>query len=50
MLIELTTDADDQALLNAAMAGGPVREFTKVRRSLADLFGAGSDDLPVAQP
>jgi ABC-2 type transport system ATP-binding protein len=46
MLIELTTDADDQALLNAAMAGGPVREFTRVRRSLADLFCA-ADDLPV---
>jgi ABC-2 type transport system ATP-binding protein len=50
MLIELTSDADDQAVLNAALAAGPVREFTKVRSSLAELFGNGSDDLPVSLP
>ena len=30
--------ADDQALLAAAMATGRVREFTLLRRSLADLY------------
>lgn len=49
MLLELAPDADDQAVLNAALAGGPVREFTRVRRSLAELYGTGFDDLPVAQ-
>lgn len=38
VLLELTEDADDQAVLNAALAGGPVREFTAVRRSLAERF------------
>jgi ABC-2 type transport system ATP-binding protein len=38
-LLELTADADDQAVLNAALAAGPVREFTMVRRTLAELFG-----------
>jgi len=34
----LTADADDQAILDAARALGPVREFTPLRPSLADLF------------
>jgi ABC-2 type transport system ATP-binding protein len=38
LLLELTEDADDQAVLNAALAGGPVREFTAVRRTLAERF------------
>jgi ABC-2 type transport system ATP-binding protein len=38
MLLELADDADDQAVLNAALAAGPVREFGTVRRSLAELF------------
>ncbi len=38
MLLELTDDADDQDVLNAALACGPVREFTRVRRTLAELY------------
>ncbi|MFL6124878.1 MAG: ABC transporter ATP-binding protein, partial [Actinophytocola sp.] len=30
--------ADDQAVLAAALATGPVLEFSRVRRGLADLF------------
>ncbi|HEX5405462.1 MAG TPA: ATP-binding cassette domain-containing protein [Pseudonocardiaceae bacterium] len=40
-LLELTDDADDQAVLNAALAAGPVHEFTMVRRTLTELFGGG---------
>jgi ABC-2 type transport system ATP-binding protein len=50
MLLELTPDADDQAVLNAALAGGPVHEFTHVRRTLSELFGIGADDLAVWRP
>ncbi|HEY3750160.1 MAG TPA: ATP-binding cassette domain-containing protein [Pseudonocardiaceae bacterium] len=39
-LLELSADADDQAVLNAALAAGPVHEFTRVRSTLAELFGA----------
>jgi ABC-2 type transport system ATP-binding protein len=46
MLLELSPDTDDQAVLNAALACGPVHEFARVRRSLAELFGTGADDLP----
>lgn len=46
VLLELSPDADDQAVLNAALAGGPVHEFTRVRRSLVELFGTGTEDLP----
>jgi ABC-2 type transport system ATP-binding protein len=38
-LLELRQDTDDQAVLNAALAAGPVHEFTTVRRTLAELFG-----------
>lgn len=38
VLLELDRDADDQAVLNAALASGPVREFASVRRSLAEMF------------
>ena len=37
-LLELAPDVDDQAVLRAAQAAGPVREFTPVRPSLTDLF------------
>lgn len=37
--LALTDGADDQAVLAAALAAGPVREFTRVRPSLADVFG-----------
>lgn len=38
LLVEVAPDADDQAVLHAALASGPVREFTRVRRTLAELF------------
>lgn len=50
MLLELSPDADDQAVLNAALACGPVREFTRVRRTLPELFGTGPDDVQVTVP
>jgi ABC-2 type transport system ATP-binding protein len=36
--LALTEGADDQAVLAAAMAAGPVREFSRVRPGLADVF------------
>jgi ABC-2 type transport system ATP-binding protein len=36
--LALSNGADDQAVLAAALATGPVREFTRVRPSLADVF------------
>lgn len=36
--LALTDGADDQAVLAAALATGPVREFTRVRPGLADVF------------
>jgi ABC-2 type transport system ATP-binding protein len=38
IVLELGPDADDQAVLGAAMATGRVREFTLLRRSLGELF------------
>lgn len=38
VVLELGPEADDQAVLNAAMATGRVREFTTPRRSLGELF------------
>jgi ABC-2 type transport system ATP-binding protein len=37
-LFELDPDADDQALLRAALATGPVRAFERVEPSLGELF------------
>lgn len=37
-IVELGVDADDQAVLQAALATGPVREFTRRRPSLTELF------------
>jgi len=37
-VLELSPDADDQAVLRAALATGPVREFRRRRPSLAELF------------
>jgi ABC-2 type transport system ATP-binding protein len=37
--LALDADADDQAVLAAALATGPVRGFTRVRPRLAELFG-----------
>lgn len=38
-VLELDAGADDQAVLSAAIATGPVREFGAVRRTLAQLYG-----------
>ena len=38
VLLELAPDADDQAVLRAALATGPVREFRHERPSLLELF------------
>jgi ABC-2 type transport system ATP-binding protein len=37
-VVELAAGADDQAVLAAALATGPVREFTRARPTLTDLF------------
>ena len=37
-LLELPIGVDDQALLPAALATGPVREFERVEPSLGELF------------
>jgi len=37
-LFELGPGVDDQALLQAALATGPVREFERVEPSLGELF------------
>jgi ABC-2 type transport system ATP-binding protein len=49
IVLELAPGADDQAVLNAALASGPVLEFTRVRRSLADLFDTRAT-VPTAAP
>ncbi|MER7013988.1 ATP-binding cassette domain-containing protein [Saccharopolyspora sp. NPDC000359] len=36
--LQLAEDADDQAVLKAALATGPVREFTRHRPTLTELF------------
>lgn len=53
-VVELAADADDQVILRAALALGPVREFRRRRPSLAELFrqvvadpAAPSPDAPV---
>jgi ABC-2 type transport system ATP-binding protein len=38
VVLELGPETDDQAVLSAAMATGRVREFTLLRRSLAELY------------
>ena len=43
-LFELDTDVDDQALLQAALATGPVREFVPVEPSLSELFRTAIDE------
>ncbi|WP_199441189.1 ABC transporter ATP-binding protein [Umezawaea beigongshangensis] len=37
-VLDLDPDADDQAVLRAALATGPVREFSRRRSSLTELF------------
>lgn len=41
---ELDPGVDDQALLEAALATGPVREFEPVEPSLSELFRAAIDE------
>ncbi|RSN23288.1 ABC transporter ATP-binding protein [Amycolatopsis sp. WAC 04169] len=48
-ILELETGADDQAVLAAALATGPVTEFTKRRRSLTELFRDAVAEKPAAQ-
>ncbi|MER7080269.1 DUF4162 domain-containing protein, partial [Saccharopolyspora kobensis] len=36
--LQLDEDADDQAVLKAALTTGPVREFSRHRPSLTELF------------
>jgi ABC-2 type transport system ATP-binding protein len=38
MLFEIDPAGDDQALLQAALATGPVREFHRVEPSLGEIF------------
>ena len=38
LLVDVAEGVDDQVVLQAALARGPVREFTPVRPTLADLF------------
>jgi ABC-2 type transport system ATP-binding protein len=38
VVLELLSDTDDQTVLRAALAAGPVREFARRRPSLTDLF------------
>ncbi|MEJ2869005.1 ATP-binding cassette domain-containing protein [Actinomycetospora sp. OC33-EN08] len=42
-VVTLAPGADDQALLHAALATGPVHEFTRTRPSLAELFREAMD-------
>jgi len=37
-VLDLEPSADDQAVLAAALATGPVTEFSRRRRSLTELF------------
>lgn len=48
-VLELEAHADDQAVLAAALATGPVTEFTKRRRSLTELFRDAVAEKPATQ-
>jgi ABC-2 type transport system ATP-binding protein len=53
-VLELSPDADDQAVLRAALATGPVHEFRRRRASLTELFrhvvSEGRDDSVPRRP
>jgi ABC-2 type transport system ATP-binding protein len=49
MVLELAPGADDQAVLRAALATGPVREFTRRRPTLTELFRHVVSDVPAAR-
>jgi ABC-2 type transport system ATP-binding protein len=44
VVLELAPGADDQTVLAAALATGPVSEFSRRHRSLADLFRDAVDE------
>lgn len=46
--LRLADDADDQAVLKAALATGPVREFTRNRPTLTELFRNVVTEEPAA--
>ncbi|WP_241868529.1 ATP-binding cassette domain-containing protein [Saccharopolyspora erythraea] len=46
--LELTDGTDDQAVLRAAVAAGPVREFRRLRPTLTELFHNVVTEEPVA--
>lgn len=48
-VLELTAGSDDQTVLAAALATGPVTEFSRRRRSLAELFRDAVADKPAVQ-
>ncbi len=48
-VLELDNGADDQAVLSAALATGPVTGFTRRRRSLTELFRDAVAEKPAAQ-
>jgi ABC-2 type transport system ATP-binding protein len=47
-LVELQTPAGDQALLQAALVTGPVREFRRDTPSLSELFRSVVNEEPAA--
>jgi ABC-2 type transport system ATP-binding protein len=47
-LVELPTAAGDQALLQAALATGPVREFRRDTPTLSELFRSVITEEPAA--
>ena len=48
VLLELEKSADDQSILRAALATGPVREFRRNVPSLLDIFRHAMTEAPVA--
>lgn len=48
VLLELDPSTDDQQVLNAALATGPVREFRRHVPSLLDIFRHAMTEVPVA--
>jgi ABC-2 type transport system ATP-binding protein len=48
VLLELSSPADDQKVLQAALATGPVREFRRNVPSLLDIFRHAMTEAPVA--
>lgn len=49
-IVQLAEGADDQVVLRAALATGAVREFSRRRPSLTDLFRDAVSTEPAAEP